>query len=184
MNRLSSNSTVRCFGFLMAMMFAAAPVSVSAADCDQVYTEWKPKRDESGRIAYFYCQYLFKPAPDRDEMNWVIWYPTKADFKFCYYSNSKGKYWCRAINDANGANRAANGANGANGNEARANPRWNVLSNDESKQANLNQIPANAWSEPVHPVCPGSDKNGGPGCKMLPPPPPPIQLYVELAGLK
>ncbi|MEY4180094.1 MAG: hypothetical protein RLY70_3668 [Planctomycetota bacterium] len=169
---------------LMAVILAAAPVIVAAADCDQIYTDWKPKRDGSGRIAYFYCQYLFKPAPDRDEMNWVIWYPTKADFKFCYYSNSKGKYWCRAINDVN----VANGANGANGNQAQANPqanpRWNVLSTDESKKANLNQIPADAWSGPTHPICPGSDKNGGPGCKMLPPPPPPIARYIELVDAK
>ncbi|MFM7071579.1 MAG: hypothetical protein ACKO38_07290 [Planctomycetota bacterium] len=149
----------------------AATVSADEANCNQRYSKWFERRDENGQLAYYYCRYYFKPANGKEVMNWVVWYPTENDHKYCYYSNSKGNYWCRALTDVRR-------------NQNQADPRWNVLTTENSKKPRLNEISVDSWSGPVHPICPGSDADGKPGCKMLPPPPLPVELFKKLAAAK
>jgi hypothetical protein len=149
--------------------FVVEPSRAEDANCQQNYSAWKVQCDMQGKVAYYYCRFRFVPAPGKSEMNWVIWYPTEKDHTFYYYANSKGNYWCRAINELDRRH-------------DKANPLWNVLTNDDTKKPRLNEIPPDAWSGPKHPICPGSDGNGRPGCKMLPPPNPPLELHQKLAG--
>lgn len=153
----------------MSGITMAAVAHADGSNCDQSYSEWKAQRDKQGKVVYYFCRYSFQPVAGKQEMNWVVWYPTEKDFTFCYYANSKGNYWCRAITELHRG-------------QDKANPRWNVLTGDANKKPRLNEISADAWSGPKHPICPGSDANGQPGCKMLPPPRPPVESYRELAA--
>jgi hypothetical protein len=152
---------------VLAIVFAAVSLATNIApaqDCNQHYSEWKQRIGDEG--VYYYCTYTFEPAPGKQATNRVVWYPTKPDAGYLYYANSKGKYWCRALNELHQQS-------------VKDKPQWNVVSVDANKKELLNAVPADAWGSPQHPICPGSNADGSKGCPMKAPPPPPVAEYTS-----
>ena len=138
-----------------------------AENCKQSYGPWNQKVIKGD--VYYFCRYRFEPQPGREVSNYVLWIPTDDDSRYFYYSNPKGKIWCRNANAFHKEHRAKQ-------------PRWQVIAAAENKKRRLSQVPTNAWGKMTHPICPGSDRNGQKGCPMLKPPPAPLDLYAKFVA--
>ncbi len=104
----------------LLMLFLALPVaSAQEQKCPQAYSPWKQQASKDG--VYYQCTYTFEPSPGDLRSNLVVWYPTKEDAGYLYYTSGKDKYWCRAFNTVHKE-------------YEKGKPKWNVISNDANKQ--------------------------------------------------
>ena len=148
----------RSIAFLI-LAFALPPVAHAQWIVPQEFTPWKQAKDAKGQV-YYHCHYNFAPLPGDRRSNLVVWYPTDDDIGYYYYTSSKDKYWCRALNSLHK-------------DYVKGQPKWNVIGKEVDKKERISDIAKEAWGPPEHPLCTDSD------VPMKEAPPPPFDAYQE-----